>query len=209
MKQFTYTIKDKLGMHARPAGLFVKEAAAFASTVKIAANGAKNAVQQLVKIKPNIGAWQKFGSQLGDTFKYFKHYLTGYFSLQEVIQAVRYGVRSIVELDTAMTELRKVSRDSSYAIDNYFSVATESAKELGATVGDVLNATADWSRMGYNLTDAKELAEVSTIYMHVGDGIDIDQASSSLVSTMKGFHLEAQDAMEIIDKFNEVDILAS
>jgi TP901 family phage tail tape measure protein len=58
--------------------------------------------------------------------------------------------------------------------------------------------------MGYNLADAKELAEISTLYMHVGDGIDIDQASSSLVSTMKGFHMEAEDAMSIIDKFNEV-----
>lgn len=39
MKEFKYVIKDKFGMHARPAGLFVKEAATFASTVKIAANG--------------------------------------------------------------------------------------------------------------------------------------------------------------------------
>lgn len=39
MKEFTYTINDPLGMHARPAGLFVKEASAFASTVKIKANG--------------------------------------------------------------------------------------------------------------------------------------------------------------------------
>lgn len=172
--------------------------------VRVAANGAENAVQQLVKVTPNISAWEKFGGVVGGVFTYARNYLMHYFSLQEVIQAVRYGVRSIVELDTAMTELRKVSKDSSYAIDNYFSVATESAKELGATVGDLLNATADWSRMGYNLADAKELAEISTLYMHVGDGIDIDQASSSLVSTMKGFHMEAEDAMGIIDKFNEV-----
>lgn len=39
MKQFKYVIKDKYGMHARPAGLFVKEASTFASTVKIVANG--------------------------------------------------------------------------------------------------------------------------------------------------------------------------
>ena len=172
--------------------------------VRVAANGAENAVQQLVKVTPNISAWEKFGGVVGGVFTYARNYLMHYFSLQEAIQAVRYGVQSIVELDTAMVELRKVSKDSSYAIDKYFSVATESAKELGATVGDLLNATADWSRMGYNLADAKELAEISTLYMHVGDGIDIDQASSSLVSTMKGFHMEAEDAMSIIDKFNEV-----
>lgn len=29
MKEFKYVIKDEQGIHARPAGLFVKEAAAF------------------------------------------------------------------------------------------------------------------------------------------------------------------------------------
>ena len=40
MKQFTYTIKDALGIHARPAGLLVKKAKSYAdTTVTISANG--------------------------------------------------------------------------------------------------------------------------------------------------------------------------
>lgn len=39
MKTFEYTIKDELGIHARPAGLLVKEAAKFQSAVKIAKDG--------------------------------------------------------------------------------------------------------------------------------------------------------------------------
>ena len=35
MKQIKYVIKDPQGIHARPAGLFVKEAAAFPCTVTI------------------------------------------------------------------------------------------------------------------------------------------------------------------------------
>lgn len=35
MKTFSYTIKDELGIHARPAGLLVKEASKFESAVKI------------------------------------------------------------------------------------------------------------------------------------------------------------------------------
>lgn len=35
MKQFTYTIRDELGIHARPAGLLVKEAAKFASRITV------------------------------------------------------------------------------------------------------------------------------------------------------------------------------
>ncbi len=39
MKEFNYTIKDEMGIHARPAGLFVKEAAAFPCAVTITKDG--------------------------------------------------------------------------------------------------------------------------------------------------------------------------
>ena len=39
MKTFTYTVKDPLGLHARPAGLFVKIASGYTSNVKIAKAG--------------------------------------------------------------------------------------------------------------------------------------------------------------------------
>ena len=35
MKEFTYTIKDELGIHARPAGILVKEAKNFSSEITI------------------------------------------------------------------------------------------------------------------------------------------------------------------------------
>jgi len=39
MKTFTYTIKDKEGIHARPAGIVVAEAKKFASNIQITAKG--------------------------------------------------------------------------------------------------------------------------------------------------------------------------
>lgn len=42
MKSFTYVIKDELGIHARPAGMLVKEAKNFQSTITID-NGLKKA----------------------------------------------------------------------------------------------------------------------------------------------------------------------
>ena len=39
MKTFEYTIKDELGIHARPAGLLVKEAKAFESEITITKDG--------------------------------------------------------------------------------------------------------------------------------------------------------------------------
>ena len=41
MKEFTYTITDPQGIHARPASVFVQTAAKFKSKVEIEANGKK------------------------------------------------------------------------------------------------------------------------------------------------------------------------
>lgn len=51
MKQFDYTIKDPIGIHARPAGLLVKEAKACAGTVvTITKNGTTVTATQLMKL---------------------------------------------------------------------------------------------------------------------------------------------------------------
>ena len=51
MKQFEYTINDPLGIHARPAGMLVKEAKAFADTVvTITKNGPTVKATQLMKL---------------------------------------------------------------------------------------------------------------------------------------------------------------
>ena len=39
MKEFVYTITDPQGIHARPAGLFVKEAAKFPCSVSVGKDG--------------------------------------------------------------------------------------------------------------------------------------------------------------------------
>lgn len=39
MKEFTYTITDPEGIHARPAGVLVKQAAGYSCAVKIAKDG--------------------------------------------------------------------------------------------------------------------------------------------------------------------------
>ena len=51
MKEFTYVIKDALGIHARPAGLLAKKAKSYAdTTVTISANGKTVNAGQLMKL---------------------------------------------------------------------------------------------------------------------------------------------------------------
>lgn len=120
---------------------------------------------------------------------------------------MRYGtkvIENIKEVDTALTELRKVSDATEQRLTANFKNSAKTAKELGSTISDVISATADWSRMGYNIDQAEELARISTLYKNVGDGIDIEDANNSLISTLQGFQLDVSEAEGIIDKFNEV-----
>ncbi len=51
MKQFTYTITDPIGIHARPAGMLAKQAKEFADTVITIEKGGKAAkASQLMKV---------------------------------------------------------------------------------------------------------------------------------------------------------------
>lgn len=50
MKQFTYTIKDELGVHARPAGLLVKLAKKYASKVTIEEDGKTCDMRKLMAV---------------------------------------------------------------------------------------------------------------------------------------------------------------
>lgn len=61
MKEFSYTITDEQGLHARPAGLFVKLAAGFASTITIGKDGKEVDAKRILGVM-SLGA--KKGSEV-------------------------------------------------------------------------------------------------------------------------------------------------
>lgn len=60
MKTFEYTIKDELGIHARPAGLLVKEAKSYDSVIRITKDGKSAEAKKLM-------ALMGLGVKKGDT----------------------------------------------------------------------------------------------------------------------------------------------
>lgn len=129
-------------------------------------------------------------------------------SMTAAWRIIKDMVTATKELDAAMTELRKVTDLSEASYRKYLNTAKEMSKEVGASLADTVNATADFSRLGYDITEASALAEAALVYKNVGDGIDdIAEASESLISTIKAFEqfgVTAGNAMNIVDKFNEV-----
>ena len=147
------------------------------------------------------GFLRNFTHRLADmNAKFFAQY----FSFQDMIRYAREAFNVIQELNIQMVELAKVSEQSLSQIEADFNSYANTAKELGATISDTISATADWARMGYNVPDAKQLAEVALLYKNVGDGIDITAANQSLISTLQGYQMQADEAEHIVDVFNEV-----
>ena len=62
MKSFTYTIKDELGIHARPAGMLAKTAKGFESVITIEKDGKSVDAQKLMML-------MGLGVKCGDTVK--------------------------------------------------------------------------------------------------------------------------------------------
>ena len=130
--------------------------------------------------------------------------VAGMFSFYDLINLGRQFASTVTDINTQITGLAKVSEQSSKQIYADFDSYADIAKEVRGTISDTITATADWSKNGYSIPDVKQLAEVSQLYKNVGDGIDIDAANESLISTLKGFQLEADQAEHIVDVFNEV-----
>lgn len=125
--------------------------------------------------------------------------------LTKVVHVIKDVTNNVVELDSAMTELKKVTDLTNNTYSQFMNTAAQQAKEVGATVSDTINATADFARLGYTLDESTQLSKAALVYKNVGDGIDdISEASESIISTMKAFDVEADKSMDIIDKFNEV-----
>lgn len=50
MKEFSYSIRDEMGIHARPAGMLVKEAKKYDSSITISKNGQSADLKKLFAI---------------------------------------------------------------------------------------------------------------------------------------------------------------
>ena len=148
---------------------------------------------------------ETLGQKLSRLFK--EHFQTAIamYGVAMVKQGLREVYNNVVDIDDAMVELKKVTTESTEAYSQFSDRAAKTSRDLGASISDYVSATADWARLGYGLPDAEELARVSTLFANVGDGIEnIADASSYMISILKGFDLAADDAQKVADLINEV-----
>lgn len=156
-------------------------------------------------------ATQTFGDKFKKQFAKYRDYLSVATIFMYTTMAIKDMFNQVVAVDTAMTELKKVTDETSESYDAFLVSAAKRSKEIGTTIDGLISSTADFARLGYGFEESQGLAEVANIYKVVGDEIDsVETATQSLISTLAAFKEQAgglsddEFAMEIVDKFNEV-----
>ena len=149
--------------------------------------------------------------KLGDSFfttmkkgmASFSYWTSATFLVMKTIQGIKSMVSAVYDIDTAMTNLYKVTDETDTKYNQFLVSASKNAKELGRSVSSLVEQTATWAKLGYSLDGSADLAKVSSVYANVGE-VDDETAVSDIITAMKSFNITASQSISIVDKLNEV-----
>lgn len=148
-----------------------------------------------------------FGQIVGDMGQEvtkLSKYLVSMGGIDVVWQGFQQGIESIKEMDAAMTELKKVTSDTS---DVYATVEKDmyaTGKDIGRDAVELTKSTADWARLGYDTKDAEKMSKWTGILMNVSEFEQVDDATNALISIMQGFDKGADDVENVVDVLNNI-----
>lgn len=148
-----------------------------------------------------------FGQIVGDMGQEvtkLSKYLISMGGIDVVWQGFQQGIESIKEMDAAMTELKKVTSDTS---DVYATVEKDmyaTGKDIGRDAVELTKSTADWARLGYNTQDSEKMSKWTGILMNVSEFEQVDDATNALISIMQGFNKGADDVENVVDVLNNI-----
>lgn len=167
----------------------------------------KNLADQFIRLQSQIREAGQEGRSFLDVLKDKAFYgfagqLSTYFGLNDFVRYIGEGINTVRELDTAMTEMRKVSDESVTSLKSFQEESFNIANAVGTTALQIQNSTADWMRLGLSLDDAKEAAKDANILLNVSEFDNIEDATKSLVSMSQAY--KDLDKLTIVDKLNEV-----
>ena len=117
-------------------------------------------------------------------------------------------IGTIHEVDDALTDLQMATNVSDKEAQSLMETYSQMGKELKATGVDVAKSNTEWLKQGKSLKEAETLTTDSIILSKVGD-LSSEESTKYLTSAMKGFKVEAKDALNIVDQLSAVDMASA
>ena len=118
--------------------------------------------------------------------------------------AVTEMVRAVSDLDASMVELKKVTDETDSTYERFMDNAADSAKELGVSISDYIDSVTSFARSGFGFDDSQEIAKTANIMQMVSEDMSAEDASSYLISIIRGFNMEASKSIDIVNALNNV-----
>jgi TP901 family phage tail tape measure protein len=119
------------------------------------------------------------------------------------VNYIRSTANAIIELDTALVDLKKTTTMTSEELDQFYFDANKIAKQMGVTTAEIISQASAWSRLGYSSAEAsEEMAKLSSQFASISPGMDTEMAQSGLVSIMKAWDISVENTKSILDNIN-------
>lgn len=125
-----------------------------------------------------------------------------------VMRGIQIGkdmIQDVKDLDDSLLELSKVSDLSASGLEKVTEQAYELGEKVARTGREVIDATTEFKRAGFDMQQSMDMAESAMVMTNVAENItDTADAAGTLISVLKGFNMDASETMTIVDKINQV-----
>ena len=150
------------------------------------------------------GKFESFIDGVKNRLQSLSQYFIATVGIYDVWNVIKQGINHVREIDTALTELKKVTNETDASYNKFLQDMSKTGSVIGATVKDLTTMAADWSRLGYSMEEAGKLAESTAVLLNVSEFKDATEASEALISTMQAFQYTADESEHVVDILNEV-----
>lgn len=144
-----------------------------------------------------------FGQSLGTAMQKFPVWMAASTAFFLPLRAMQDAVRTIIEIDSQMTELVRVMDDFA-DFDGMLRSSIGLANELGRTIRDVNEAMIGFARQGYDEEETIALSKSAVLAQNISE-LTAKESVDTLTSGMINFNIAAEDSIRIVDSLNEVD----
>ena len=162
---------------------------------------------QLIRINAQETRQASLVQEIAEGFRASFRNLTDYTMAYAVIGYIKQGINAVVqstkELDSALVDLQIAAGSTRQETVAMLRDFNSLAKELGKSTSDVAAAANDWLRAGYAGEDAATLTKASMELSTLGM-MEASEATTALISSLKGWQLEASEVISVVDKLTVI-----
>lgn len=121
------------------------------------------------------------------------------------VGAISSMVSQVKEMDSAITEFRKISELSGSSLNSYIEELAEAGKATARTASSMLEAATMFRKSGFNDQESKNLATMATMYQNISDvQVSASDAAATIVSQLQAYGRETLEPIHILDAYNKV-----